>query len=85
MVVTAAGAPGPAQVAVVAGRRVGNAVQRNRAKRRLRDAVSRVRLCEDTAYIVTARPGVNEAPFDRLVEWLEEAVMRSVAAIEEKT
>jgi ribonuclease P protein component len=88
--VSAAGVSGPPQVAFVAGRQVGNAVDRNRAKRRLRDATARVGLCDDMAYVVIAQPGVNDAPFDELVEWLGEAAARSaegqpMAATEETT
>jgi ribonuclease P protein component len=70
----AEGRPGPAQVGFVAGRRVGNAVVRNRAKRRLRAAAGRVALPHGTAWIVVAQPGVDTAPFCRLVEWMEEAI-----------
>jgi len=59
---------GPTEVAVVAGRKVGNAVQRNRAKRRLREAVRRTPLRPGTAYVFIASPAVVEAPFDRLVD-----------------
>lgn len=65
--------PGPPRVAIVAGKKVGNAVRRNRAKRRLRAAIGRLRLRDDKAYIVIARSGVVDAPFDRLVAWLTEA------------
>ena len=75
--VTNRGAPGPPQVAFVAGRKVGNAVARNRAKRRLREATANVRLCDDMAYVVIAQRGVNDAPFDELVEWLGDAASRS--------
>lgn len=64
---------GPPRVAIVAGKRVGNAVRRNRAKRRLRAAMERLRLRDGVAYIVIARSGVVEASFERLVEWLTEA------------
>ena len=74
--VTTVGAPGPPQVAFVAGRRVGNAVVRNRAKRRLREATARVKLCEDTAYVVVAQRGLNDAPFDEVVEWVGDAAER---------
>jgi len=67
------GSPGPPQVAFVAGKKVGNAVRRNRAKRRLRAAMERIRLRDGTACVVIARAGADEAPFDRLVEWLTAA------------
>jgi ribonuclease P protein component len=70
----AEGPPGPAQVGFVAGKRVGNAVVRNRAKRRLRAVADRVPLPHGTAWIVVALPGVDTAPFHRLVGWMEEAV-----------
>ncbi len=57
----------------MAGRKVGNAVRRNRAKRRLRAAMARIRLRDGTAYVVIARSGADEVPFDRLVDWLAKA------------
>jgi len=68
------GTEGRPEVGVVAGRKVGNAVRRNRAKRRLREAVARVPLQPGAAYIVIASPPVVDAPFDRLVEWVADAV-----------
>ena len=67
------GSPGPPQVAFVAGKKVGNAVRRNRAKRRLRAAMEQIRLRDGTACVVIARPGADDAPFERLVEWLAAA------------
>lgn len=74
VVLTSEGSPGPPQVAIVAGRRVGNAVRRNRAKRRLRAAMERQCLRDGTAYVVIARRGAVDAPFARLVEWLAAAI-----------
>lgn len=67
------GTPGLPQVAFVAGKRVGNAVRRNRAKRRLRAAMERVTLRDGVTYVVIAREGADSVPFERLVEWLDAA------------
>lgn len=72
--------PGPPHVAIVAGKRVGNAVRRNRAKRRLRSAMARMHLRDGTTYVVIARNGVVDAPFDRLVEWLTAATQMEKAS-----
>ena len=69
--------PGPPQVGIVANRRVGGAVQRNRAKRRLREAMRHVELEPGTGYIVQATADVLEAPFSQLVDWLTAAVASS--------
>lgn len=79
LVIAAAADRGPAQVGIVAGRDVGNAVRRNRAKRRLREAMRRVPLRHDTAYIAVATPDIDAVGFDQLVE----AVARGIADIEE--
>lgn len=65
--------PGPPQVGIVASRRVGGAVQRNRAKRRLREAMRHVALRPGTAYVVQAKRSVLGAPFSQLVAWLRAA------------
>ncbi|MBA2336724.1 MAG: ribonuclease P protein component [Acidimicrobiia bacterium] len=70
VVIVAPGQPGPPQVGFVAGRKVGNAVRRNRAKRRLRAAVERVPLAEDTAYVVIGGPQVPDIDFERLMDWV---------------
>ena len=74
VVVRAPGVPGRPQVGFVAGRRVGNAVRRNRAKRRLRAAAGLVPLDSNTAYVVIASPEVLTAEFSRLTVWLSRAV-----------
>jgi ribonuclease P protein component len=56
-------------VAVVAGRPVGNAVRRNRAKRRLREALRRVPMRDGRDYVVIASAAVVRAPFEALVAW----------------
>jgi ribonuclease P protein component len=71
------GASGPPQVGFVAGRRVGDAVERNRAKRRLREAMARVALRDGVTLLVIALPGVNGAAFSQLVNWLDDACRRS--------
>ncbi|MCL1599910.1 MAG: ribonuclease P protein component [Actinomycetia bacterium] len=63
------------EVGVVAGKRVGNAVKRNRAKRRLRAAIHAADLRQNTAYVVVASSGVLDAPFVELTNWLNRAVV----------
>jgi ribonuclease P protein component len=72
-VVAAPAGPGGPQVGIVAGKRVGNAVRRNRAKRRLRAAMGHVVLNDGMAYIVIAGPAVPDVEFRRLGEWLAAA------------
>ena len=67
---------GPPQVGIVASRRVGNAVRRNRAKRRLREAMMRVDLEPSTAYVVVAPAGAVTMQFDELTRRLREAINR---------
>ncbi len=62
---------------IVASRRVGGAVSRNRAKRRLREALKRVDLNLDMSYVVIASPGVVTTGFDHLVRDLGTAITAS--------
>ncbi len=71
---SAPGVPGPPQVGFVAGRRLGTAVRRNRAKRRLRAAMEQVVCAPGRAYVVIAGPEVIDADFDRVVGWLSAAM-----------
>lgn len=73
MVVRAAGEPGIVRVGLVAGRKVGSAVERNRARRRIRHAVRLVPLVPGMDYVVVASGTVNRVPFATLVEWLAAA------------
>jgi ribonuclease P protein component len=75
LVISAAGESGRPQVGIVAGRTVGNAVRRNRAKRRLREAMSQVELRPDTTYVVVASPEVVAVPFDELRDRLRAAIV----------
>jgi ribonuclease P protein component len=65
-----------ARVAIVAGRAVGNAVQRNRAKRRLRAAARQARL-PATDLVVDARRAAIDAPYDALPRDLERLAARA--------
>lgn len=73
-VIAAEGGPGSPLVGFVAGRSVGSAVARNRAKRRLREAVGRAPLRDDRDYLVVASRGVVEATFPEVLGWVVRAV-----------
>jgi len=67
------------RVGFTASRKVGNAVVRNRAKRRLRAAAAVVlpRLGQPgTDYVLIARAAMQERPYRALVEDLEAALKR---------
>ena len=73
---------GHTRVGYTASRRVGGAVQRNRAKRRLRAAADRVlgaRAYAAWDYVLIARKATLDRPFALLVKDLETA-LRKVAA-----
>ena len=75
--ICADGERGLPQVGIVASRRVGGAVTRNRAKRRLREALARVEMKRDTAYVVIASPDVVTMGFDHLIHGLGDAIAES--------
>ena len=81
-VVTSSGPAGPAIVGFVAGKRVGSAVARNRAKRRMRAAVSRCGLKSDTVYVLIADRGVLTTDFERLVRWIDHCTGEQTMALE---
>lgn len=51
-------------------------MQRNRVKRRLRQAVREVPLEDGTDYVIVASEAVVHTPFDRLIRWLSEAIIK---------
>jgi ribonuclease P protein component len=75
--ITAFTAPGLSErcrAAFVSGRAVGPAVKRNRAKRRLREALALAPIRVGRDYVVIATSVVTEVPFEELVDWLTRAV-----------
>ncbi|NKB54724.1 MAG: ribonuclease P protein component [Alphaproteobacteria bacterium] len=70
---------GEARVGLTASRRVGNAVRRNRARRRLRALAEKViplHAKHGHDYVMIARVGTADRPFSALVEDLETAMKR---------
>jgi ribonuclease P protein component len=75
VVIVASGAAGLPRVGVVAGaKKVGGAVQRNRTKRRLREALLSAPLREGYDYVVIASRSVLTAPLGEVERWLLSAV-----------
>jgi ribonuclease P protein component len=65
------------RVAVVAGRSVGDAVRRNRAKRRLRAAARQARLPDGTDLVIDACHAALTLPFDSLQRDVERLSARA--------
>lgn len=68
---------GPLRAGFTATRKIGNAVARNRAKRRLRAVAAAVLPAsgrEGCDYVLVARPGTLERPFQSLLEDLAAAL-----------
>ncbi|MEX0667217.1 MAG: ribonuclease P protein component, partial [Acidimicrobiia bacterium] len=73
VIVRAVGQPGNVRVGLVTGRRIGSAVVRNRAKRRLREAIRVAGLPPGYDFVVIAGETVPKVPFATLVAWVTEA------------
>jgi ribonuclease P protein component len=73
VIVRAVGQPGSVRFGLVTGRRIGSAVVRNRAKRRLREAIRVAGLPEGFDFVVIAGATVPDVPFSTLVAWISEA------------
>jgi len=78
-VVAASGGSRSPLVGIVAGRSVGGAVERNRVKRRVREALARAPLRGDRDYVVVAGRAVLAAPFPEVVAWVVRAVEEQVS------
>ena len=65
---------GKTRVAVIASKRVGGAVVRNRAKRRIRAALREITLPNGTDVAVFASQPVLDASFERLRVWLDSSL-----------
>lgn len=72
MVVRAVGEPETIRYGLVVGRGIGKAVLRNRAKRRLRQAVLLADLRPGFDYVLIAGESVAAVSFESLVGWLRE-------------
>jgi ribonuclease P protein component len=73
------GDDGPVRIGFTVSKKVGNAVERNRIRRRLREivrlsAVSCLRRGHD--YVLIGRRAALELPFDRMIEQFHAAVRR---------
>lgn len=75
---------GPARWTVVAGRKVGGAVDRNRAKRRLREALHRLDLPTGVDLVVVARSAARTVPYAALQAELAGLVERAVGRHERR-
>jgi len=72
-VVRAPGIDGKVRVGLVAGKKVGTAVLRNRIRRRLRRAVPEAALTSGYDYVIIGDRRVADTSFQELVGWIREA------------
>lgn len=72
--------PGPARVGFTVSRKVGNAVERNRVRRRLREMVrlfGEGRMRAGTDYVLVGRQAALSLPFERMTQDFERALRRA--------
>ena len=74
VLIQAAGTDDTFRFGLVAGRKVGGAVERNRVKRRIRHAMRSIPVPAGADVVVIASPEVLTAPFSEVVRWLADAV-----------
>jgi len=74
VLVTAHGSDGPPRLGLVVSRSSGNAVTRNRIKRRLRHAARDLKLQPGNDYVIIASRQVAEVGYSQLVGWLRRAL-----------
>lgn len=70
----ASGNDGPPRVGLTVSKNIGNAVARNRVKRRLRHTVRDVQLQPAMDYVIIARKSIVDASYPTLVGWLNRAL-----------
>jgi ribonuclease P protein component len=68
------GVPGVSRVGLVVSKSTGNAVTRNRVKRRLRHSLGAVQLRPGIDYVFIGNSQVAEVPHDELMGWLQRAL-----------
>ena len=68
-----------ARLGVTASRAIGNAVRRNRAKRRMRAAFQEFELAPGWDLILVAQPGLAEAPWSELLEAINNLLKKAWA------
>ncbi|HJR88256.1 MAG TPA: ribonuclease P protein component [Acidimicrobiia bacterium] len=73
LVVRSPGEPDQIRIGLVAGKRIGNAVQRNRIRRRLRAAAGDAEVPVGFDYVLIPEREAADVPYPRLVEWVTAA------------
>ena len=74
VMVRCSGQPGVSRVGLVVSKSTGDAVTRNRIKRRLRHSLRAVQLKPGMDYVIIGNSQVADAPHPQLMGWLERAL-----------